>query len=205
MSVKQSRPHISLIVAALLPDLGIGANGTMPWRLRQEMRYFKDVTTTSSSGTINAVVMGRKTWELIPKKFRPLPGRLNIVLSRSFENSENNGVLQYNSISALMDALQKLNYAWGGKQIERIFVMGGAQIYEKFLQQSIVDSVLLTEITNLAAEPIPMDTFLEWDQKTWTKATQEELVAFAQVPVGVDPIVEGNLQYTYTMWVPRVV
>lgn len=203
MSVKQGRPHISLIVAALLPDLGIGANGAMPWRLKQEMRYFKDITTTSSSGTINAVVMGRKTWELIPKKFRPLPGRLNIVLSRSFENDENNGVLQYNSISALMGALQELNYAWGEKKIERIFVMGGAQIYEKFLQESMADSVLLTEITNLGAEPIPMDTFLSWDQKTWTKATNEELETFARIPVATNPIVEGTLEYTYTMWIPQ--
>ena len=60
---------------------GIGLNGKLPWRIKEDMMLFKKITTTTAA-TIsqNAVIMGRKTWESIPKKFRPLPNRINIIL-----------------------------------------------------------------------------------------------------------------------------
>ena len=64
--------------------------GTMPWRLPSDMAYFKELTSrTADPSKQNAVVMGRKTWESIPIKFRPLAGRVNIVLSRSATSDEN--------------------------------------------------------------------------------------------------------------------
>ena len=76
---------------------GIGKNQTLPWKLSKEMKHFKSLTAdVSKPMTQNAVIMGRKTWESIPEKFRPLPGRLNVVLSASgrvYEksNKENGG------------------------------------------------------------------------------------------------------------------
>ena len=62
----------------------------MPWKLPGDMAYFKELTTrTADPAKQNAVVMGRKTWESIPPKFRPLPGRVNIVLSRGSLGDEN--------------------------------------------------------------------------------------------------------------------
>lgn len=79
------------IVVAATKKLGIGKGGGMPWKLPGDMAYFKDLTTrTADSSKQNAVVMGRKTWESIPPKFRPLPGRVNVVLSRSAVGDENN-------------------------------------------------------------------------------------------------------------------
>ena len=73
----------NLIVAACGKSLGIGLNGELPWRLKSEMKYFAETTSrTIDSNKINAVIMGRKTWESIPLKFRPLKNRLNVVLSR---------------------------------------------------------------------------------------------------------------------------
>lgn len=73
---------LTLIVAAT-PSNAIGRNSTLPWRLSQEMAYFARITKgEEGSSKRNAVIMGRKSWEGIPAKFRPLPGRTNIVVSR---------------------------------------------------------------------------------------------------------------------------
>lgn len=60
---------------------GIGKNGSLPWKLSKEMKYFAAATTAAPSGLQNAVIMGRTTWESIPARFRPLKDRVNIVLS----------------------------------------------------------------------------------------------------------------------------
>lgn len=72
----------TLIVAATKTN-GIGHNARLPWRLPKEMSYFARVTTAAPEGKQNAVIMGRNTWESIPNKFRPLPNRLNLVISTS--------------------------------------------------------------------------------------------------------------------------
>ena len=72
--------RLTLIVAATRNN-GIGQNSQLPWRLAKEMAYFKRVTTNALEGSMNAVVMGRNTWESIPQRFRPLDKRLNIVIS----------------------------------------------------------------------------------------------------------------------------
>ena len=76
------------MVAAMSLTNGIGKDGGLPWRLKGEMAYFRNVTSyvpeeEKSQGARNAVIMGRKTWASIPPKFRPLGGRINIVISRT--------------------------------------------------------------------------------------------------------------------------
>lgn len=78
----------TLIVAAT-EEYGIGMLSTLPWRIPKDMAFFKHVTTHIPADSLtdpdakNAVIMGRVTWESIPPKFRPLPDRLNIVVSRN--------------------------------------------------------------------------------------------------------------------------
>jgi dihydrofolate reductase len=74
--------RLTLIVAATKTN-GIGQGSQLPWRLPKEMAYFKRVTSNAPDGRLNAVIMGRKTWESIPANFRPLPNRVNIVISRN--------------------------------------------------------------------------------------------------------------------------
>lgn len=79
------QPEFHVVVAAT-KDMGIGKDGGLPWRLPGEMAYFKQLTASvgdPTSDARNAVIMGRKTWESLPAKFRPLPGRVNVVLSKS--------------------------------------------------------------------------------------------------------------------------
>ena len=85
----------NLIVAACGKSLGIGLNGELPWRLKSEMKYFAETTTkTKDIDKMNAVIMGRKTWESIPLKFRPLKNRFNVILSQQADYLLNSEVSQ---------------------------------------------------------------------------------------------------------------
>lgn len=65
---------------------GIGIAGNLPWKLPGDMKFFKQITSAcQDENKMNAVILGRTTWESLPVKFRPLPGRLNIILSRDSE------------------------------------------------------------------------------------------------------------------------
>ena len=79
--------RLTLIAATTMAN-GLGVSGTLPWRLKGEMGYFRSATTNVAPNDDkeykkNAVIMGRKTWESIPPKFRPLKDRVNIVISRA--------------------------------------------------------------------------------------------------------------------------
>jgi hypothetical protein len=81
---KSSKGYITFqAVVAVTKEWGIGFRGSMPWHLPEDMAYFKTLTSaTRDSGSMNAVIMGRKTWDSIPAKFRPLSERINVVISR---------------------------------------------------------------------------------------------------------------------------
>lgn len=190
-----SKPVVTIIVAALKPLYGIGYQGSLPWRLRKEMAYFKRVTTRTSDPSLrNAVIMGRKTWDSIPSKFRPLPSRLNIILSRSFDNE----VIDENLLHAksVQDSLQLVK----DKNIERVYVIGGAEIYNEFIKSGLVDNVLLTEIEHTETEKLDMDTFLKFDVNQWTKLSKSELIGFTGEEAIDDDIREDKFVYNYTLW-----
>ncbi|XVF01425.1 hypothetical protein REPUB_Repub04eG0088000 [Reevesia pubescens] len=72
------------VVVAATREMGIGEDGKLPWKLPSDLKFFNELTmTTSDLEKKNAVVMGRKTWESIPLQHRTLPGRLNLVPTRS--------------------------------------------------------------------------------------------------------------------------
>lgn len=70
-------------IAAMCRNRGLGSKGTLPWRLKKEMAYFTRITSEATAGKRNAVLMGRRTWESIPTKYRPLANRINVVISRT--------------------------------------------------------------------------------------------------------------------------
>lgn len=77
-----SMSSLTLIVAATTKN-GIGRSGTMPWHIPKDLAYFSRITTNAPATQMNVVLMGRKTWESIPRKSRPLKKRVNVVLSRN--------------------------------------------------------------------------------------------------------------------------
>nr|AIA18163.1 Dihydrofolate reductase [uncultured bacterium] len=119
---------------------GIGKNQTLPWSLPGDMKYFKRLTCqTSDPQKQNAVIMGRKTWESIPPKFRPLSNRLNVVLTRDAHYQAAADVVIANDLAAALEQCDR-------SDIEKIFVIGGASIYEQALQGRHVDRIFLTQI-----------------------------------------------------------
>jgi dihydrofolate reductase/thymidylate synthase len=147
---------------------------SQPWKISEDMKHFKHVTMghhgdddNDDQSRMNAVIMGRKTWDSIPPKFRPLEGRINVVLTRNDSHSFPEGVI---AASSLPDACQKLNDITtpvAGK----VFVIGGAQIYEQALAEGYVKSVLYTEIAGM--ENAKFDAFFpelplnDWDVKPY--------------------------------------
>ncbi len=126
------------IVVAMDDRRGIGKNGTLPWHLPEDLKHFKDITvTTSDPSRKNAVIMGRKTWESLPVKFRPLPDRLNVILSRNEEFTAK-GVVVGSTLERAMDVLEK------DPKIENIFVIGGAQIYTYVLHHPLCQRLFIT-------------------------------------------------------------
>lgn len=86
------------IIAAVDANFGIGKNNSLPWHLKEEYQHFQRQTTlTKDPNRVNALVMGRRCWESIPQKFRPLKNRINIVLSRTMEPSSEKEVYKFYS------------------------------------------------------------------------------------------------------------
>ena len=115
------------LIAAAARNLAIGKDNQLLWHLPDDMRHFRETTRGKT------VIMGRRTWESLPEKFRPLPGRRNIVVSRNTTYSAPGAELA-NSLPAAM--------ALAGD--EEAFVIGGSEVYQQALP--FADRLYLTEI-----------------------------------------------------------
>lgn len=145
------------LIAAVEKNNGLGKNNALVWRLSVDMKHFTEVTTTINeqekyrpNGTfqsprkMNAVIMGRKTWESIPEKHRPLAKRFNIILTREVGNesarSDDERVMWTNSLeSALKTCQNRAN-------IENVFVIGGAMLYAEAIKHPECKTIYLTRI-----------------------------------------------------------
>ena len=121
------RPLLALI-AAVARNGVIGRDNAMPWHLPEDLKHFR-LTTTG-----HAVIMGRRTWDSLPPKVQPLPGRRNVVLTRQ-PGWQASGAEVVPSLDAALALLHDQT---------RVFVMGGAAVYAATLPQA--DELWLTEI-----------------------------------------------------------
>lgn len=120
---------VSLIVAAARNGV-IGCNNELPWRLPEDLKYFKSVTMGKP------VIMGRKTHESIG---RPLPGRLNVVISRQPRTSEDPNLSWVDSIDAALALVRREQ-----PDAAEVIIMGGEQIYRQSLPRA--DHIYLTRV-----------------------------------------------------------
>ena len=174
---------------------GIGLNGKLPWRLKEDMKLFKRITTTiqnpndKEKGKLNAVIMGRKTWESIPMKFRPLPNRINIILSKTINKQEIEEIYNtdlnhlYNDLGGNLTENQKAclthftesTPVYVSNSIEELdilisklkkenrlatpFIIGGASLYNKMFELNKISKVHLS-LLNKESE-YECDTFFD--------------------------------------------
>ncbi|KAG5557036.1 hypothetical protein RHGRI_007325 [Rhododendron griersonianum] len=174
------------IVVAATRNMGIGKDGKLPWKLPSDMKFFKEVTlTTSDPAKKNAVIMGRKTWESIPLEYRPLPGRLNVVLTRSgtFDIATAENVVICGSIASSLELLAASPYCLS---IEKVFVIGGGQILREALNAPGCDAIHMTKIES----SIECDTFIP---------AVDTSVFFPWY--SSFPSVENNIRYSFTTYV----
>lgn len=111
------------IIVAVGENNEIGVDGDLLWRLPKDMQWFKEKTLGSD------VIMGRKTFESFPQKFRPLPNRTNILITRNKDYKANGDVHVFTTIEDALD------YALKCKETEK-FIIGGAEIYKQLLPKT---------------------------------------------------------------------
>lgn len=148
-------------IVCVSENYAIGRNGDLLFHIKDDMKRFKNETVGC------AVVMGKKTYDSLPEKFRPLPQRFNIVMSRSMkqEDFHDNGALVAHSKD---EVIQILHEKWG--QTKYVFIIGGESIYRMFLDEC--DEVLLTKVHQ---EVLDADAFFpNLDQmKNWKRLDED--------------------------------
>jgi dihydrofolate reductase/thymidylate synthase len=177
-------PRVTAVVALTKTSRAIGKAGSLPWgaaTLKQDLAFFKRLTSeVSAPGRRNAVIMGRKTWESIPERYRPLAGRLNVVLSRSMSADVPAGVRVVRTLQEALDC---------AAEAERVFIVGGGEVYREALP--VVDDVYVTEVDT---EVDACDTFFPG-----LSAQEFEGPLSTGLPTGED----GGIKYRFSLYVRK--
>lgn len=156
-------PHIAIVVARGSNGV-IGREGDLPWRLRSDLQRFKAVTLGKPC------IMGRKTWESLPLK--PLPGRLNIVLTRD-ESYQAEGMAKGALVCATLDeALSIAREHAAEDEVDEVCVIGGAALFEAVLPRA--RRLYLTEVD---AAPDGDVHFPAFDEGAFVEVSSEQFPA----------------------------
>ena len=139
------------LIAAVADNGVIGKDNDLVWSLPDDMSFFKASTSERH------VIMGRRNYESIPHKFRPLPGRPNVVMSRN-EEYDAAGAKLVTSLGAALDVARKAGET-------EAFIIGGGQIYSMALEAGVIDTMF---ITHVHGEPDGDAFFPEFDREQWT-------------------------------------
>lgn len=162
------------LIAALTRNRVIGKNNDLPWKLPDDMKYFMETTR------FHPVIMGRKNYESLPPKLRPLKDRTNIVVSRQ-KGYKADGTIVVDSWPSAVKAAEKI-------ATDEIFVIGGAQIYQLAMAQA--DRLYLTEIDTV----LEGDThFPEFDKSKWKVVSRRHHPADERHPYPFDFVIYEKL------------
>ena len=142
-----------ILIAAVSKDKVIGKQGGIPWKIKEDLSFFKEKTLNSP------IIMGRATYNSIG---RPLPNRLNIVMTRSVKN--NKEVTEVTSADKAIEA-DSIN-----RDSSRVYIIGGENIYKEFLP--IAHRMIITEVDLYIKDG---DTFFpEWNISEWKEQSRDQ-------------------------------
>ncbi|MCR9253308.1 MAG: dihydrofolate reductase [bacterium] len=141
------------MIAAVAKNRVIGKDNDLVWHLPDDMKFFKDTTKD------HVVIMGRKNFESLPPKWKPLPNRTNLIISRN-AGYDALGCKVFTSLENCFDYVKTLNQ-------EEVFIIGGGQIYKLGLE--LADRMYITEID---AEFDGDAFFPEWDKSMWSEVNR---------------------------------
>ena len=148
-----AKPKISLVAAISAGNRALGKDNDLLWHIPDDLKRFKTLT----SG--HPVVMGRKTWESLPEKFRPLPGRMNIVVTRNAD---------YIATGAAVCTTLEAAFEKGASESSEVFVIGGGELYKESLPMA--DKLYMT----LIHEDKDGDVYFPEYEHDFTKKVFEE-------------------------------
>ena len=151
---------VSLIVA-MGQNREIGRDNDLMWHLPADMRFFRETTTGYP------VIMGRKNWDSIPERYRPLANRLNIVLTRQSAFSAAGALV----LSSIDEAIHHCR----AQGAEKCFIIGGEHIYRLALEAHLVDEMYITEVLHRFDDAHAF--FPDFREAMWKKEIIEEHVA----------------------------
>jgi dihydrofolate reductase len=149
------RPYELVLIAAVARNGVIGRSGALPWHLAADMQHFRELTRDCP------VVMGRRTWDSLSPRYRPLPGRSNIVVSRRPGWTADGAQAAPSLPAALRLAQLRLSAS------KRVFVIGGAQLYREALPLADV-----LELTELHSDADGDTQFPFWDRSQFDEASR---------------------------------
>ena len=159
------------IIAAMDSRNGIGSGGSLPWHLTGDLRHFKNLTTrTSSKLRVNALIMGRRTWESLPREFQPLPGRVNIVLSRTADFELPGGVYRAADLVSALRLPQTMGLP-AAVDIEEVFVIGGADVFAQAVELPLCQKLFITHVIG----DFGCDTFFPDVKKYFIEAERSKI------------------------------
>ncbi len=160
--------NIKLICAVSQNNI-IGKNNQLPWKIREEMQYFKQ-TTIGEKVNANAVVMGFRTFESL--NFNPLEDRLNIVLTSKDHFKSNSDKKTF-----FVDSIENGLLIARSQNVENLFVIGGKQIYDLFLKKNLVQEIYYSKIKkDFDGDTVMVD--VDWDTYRLKSVKETELVDY---------------------------
>lgn len=157
------------VIAAVANNLVIGRNNDLAWHLPDDMQFFKETTTG------HHVIMGRKNYEAIPHKYRPLPGRTNIIVTRN-QSYDAEGCVVVNTIG------EAIEYAQAAGE-EEAFIIGGGEIYNQTIE--LADCMYITKVE---AEVEGDTYFPEFNESSWSTRKLSSHAA------------DERHEYAFTIW-----
>lgn len=139
---------------------------TLAWRIKEDMEFFKETTIWHDENKQNVVIMWRKTWESIPEKFRPLPNRINCILSRNSSSFKNKEEICFSSLE------ENLEYFSDKENIWEIFIIWWAEIYKLALESKYLNKIYLTRVF----WDFDCDTFVNIDFSKFKELKKSEIL-----------------------------